>query len=127
MEQNVAAELGCRAVATVVEELLDGLWAGRSRAALLAERLEVHGPVPEAVWLALLVPDATLAELRESGAEVSLDQVLVGPEHEVAWGEFHADGGPPTFWCLAIRVEDGRATQAVHFDDLDAARWFAGL
>lgn len=114
-------------MATLVQELISAFGAGRSRADLLAPALGVEGPVPEPVWLALLVPDASAEELAERGMAVSLEQVLVGPEHEVAWGEYRTDGGSPAFWCLALRVEDGRVAEAVHFDDLDAARWYAGL
>ncbi len=114
-------------MATLVQTLVTDFRAGRPRSRLLAPDLQVTGPVPELVWLALLVPDASAAELRERGGEISLEQVLVGPEHEVAWGEYHADGDAPSFWCLVVRVVDGRATEAVHFDDLDAARWYAGL
>ena len=73
------------------------------------------------------MPDGSAAELRERGGEIALEQVLVGPEHEVAWGEYHTDGDAPSFWCMVLRVEDGRATEAIHFEDLDAARWYAGL
>lgn len=114
-------------MATVTEELVSAFHAGRPRSRLLADGLEVIGTVPAPVWLALLVPDAAPGELRDQAAEVSLERVIVAPDHEIAWGEYQVDGGPPRFWCLVLRLVDGRVTQAMPFDDLDAARWYAGL
>lgn len=112
---------------TVTEQLASAFRDGRPRSELLADGLDVIGAVPAPVWFMFLVPDATPGELHDQAAEVSLDRVLVAPDHEIAWGEYQVDGGPPQFWCLALRVVDGRVTQAMPFDDLDAARWYAGL
>jgi len=74
------------------------------------------------------VPGATAAELSARGMAISVDDVTPGPDdHVVIWGTWTEDGDEPETFHVVLKVQDGRFAEARFFDELEPARWYAGL
>jgi hypothetical protein len=111
----------------VVRRWLSAFEDGGGRDGLLADGFRMVGEAQGAPVLAFAVPGATRAELRRRGMTITFDDVLEAPDGALVWGEWTRDGDEPEFYCVVLTTQDGQIVEAWFFDDLDHARWAAGL
>lgn len=111
----------------MVQRWLSAFEDGGDRDGLLADGFRMVGEAQGAPVLAFAVAGANRAELERRGLQISFDDVLAAPDGALVWGEWSSDGGEPEFYCVVLTTENGQIAEAWFFDDLDHARWAAGL
>jgi len=85
---------------------------------------EVHG-APDLVFG---VPGATAAELATRRMTITFDDMLEGPDgHVVVWGISTRDDADLEVYHVVLTVRDGAFAEARFFDEIEQARWYAGL
>lgn len=112
----------------VVNAILDAFRAGTSRTALFADGFRVEGPGLGAPLLAFAMPGAAAGELDQRGMRISVEQVLPSKgDHVLVWGMWSGGDHDDATYHVVLEVQDGRVVETRFFDELEQARWFAGL
>lgn len=93
-----------------------------------ASDFRLAGDVHGAPALVFGVPGATAAELATRGMTITFDDMLQGPDgHVVVWGISTRDGAGLEVYHVVLTVEDGAFVEARFFNEIEQARWYAGL
>lgn len=106
-----------------IREIIEAYTAGEPRRALFAEDFHVVGEAPETLLRAFAIPGA-----RADGGRVTFEGITPSDGgHVLVWGTWSSDGETDATYHVVIEVRDGQAVESRFFDELEDARWFAGL
>lgn len=111
----------------VVKAFLDGFTGGDGHGRRMADSFRLVGEAQGAPVLVFAVEGATARELTARGMEITFDEIEGGDEHVLVWGTWSGDGVDRELYHVVLQVSDGVIEEARFFDDLEQARWFAGL
>lgn len=114
--------------ADTVRGIIEAFTADAPRAASFADGFRVVGVAEGAPLLAFGVPTAGASELDGRGMRISFDEVTPSAgDHVLVWGTWSGDGQEERTYHVVAEVRDGRVAESRFFDDIEHARWFAGL
>jgi hypothetical protein len=111
-----------------VQEFLTAFSDGGSTTGMFADDFQLVGEARGAPVLAFGVPGASLREVMARNMAITFDGVAVSScDHALVWGTAASDGDEPATYHVVLTVQCGRIAEARFFDDMERARWYAGL
>ena len=114
--------------ADTVRDIIEAFTADAARAASFADGFRVVGTAEGAPLLAFGVPAAGASELDGRGMRISFDDVTPSAgDHVLVWGTWSGDGRDERTYHVVVEARDGSVVESRFFDDIEHARWFAGL
>lgn len=110
-----------------VQEFLDAFAGEDGRDGHLADAFRLVGEVQGAPVLVFAVEGASARELAARGMDVTFDGIEASGDHVLVWGTWSGDDVDQAIYHVVLEVAGGQIQEARFFDDVDQARWFAGL
>lgn len=112
----------------VVNAVIEAFSTGSARIELFGAGFRVVGPAIGAPLLAFGIPGAHAGELAGRGMGLSFDGVTPSDgDHVLVWGTWSGEDHDEATYHVVLEVQDGQVVETRFFDQLENARWFAGL
>lgn len=112
----------------VVNALMEAFSTGAPRLELFGAGFRVVGPGIGAPLLAFGIPGASGGELAVRGMRLSFDGVTPSDgDHVLVWGTWSGEDHDEATYHVVLEVQDGHVVETRFFEQLESARWFAGL